>query len=141
MSLIEFALGTPVEDAAQAAQTAAVTEAQRQAWLVVGHSPVPGTSEWEQEQATGVGLERQRAWQLLNMRIQLAAGLDPFEEVLQLRRIGETWATIGRAAGMTRQSAHEKWGQRVLSVLDRYGSGELGGPVADDDPVGVTGER
>ena len=80
-----------------------------------------------------VAAREQRAWQLLNMRIQLAAGLDPFEEVLQLRRMGETWATIGRAAGMTRQSAHERWGQRVLSVLDRYGSGELGGPVADDD--------
>ncbi len=133
MSLIERALDTPVDDAAQAAQIAAVTEAQRQAWLVVGHNPVPGTSEWEQDQATGVGLERQRAWQLLNMRIQLAAGLDPFEEVVQLRRMGETWATIGRAAGMTRQSAHERWGRRVLSVLDRYGLGEVGGPVADDE--------
>lgn len=132
MSLIELALDTPVDDAAQAAQTAAVAEAQRQAWLVVGHSAAPGTHEWEQDEATGLGPERQRAWQLLNMRIQLAAGLDPFEEVIQLRRMGETWAIIGRAAGMTRQSAHERWGQRVLSVLDRYGSGELGGPVADD---------
>ena len=68
------------------------------------------------------------------MRIQLAAGLDPFEEVLMLRRLGQTWSTIGRAAGMTRQSAHERWGSRVLGVLDRYGTGELGGPVAQDDP-------
>jgi hypothetical protein len=134
MSLIDLALDAPVDDAARSAQHAAVIEANRQAWLVVGHSPAPGTREWERDEATGLGIERQRAWQLLNMRIQLAAGLDPFEEVVMLRRMGETWARIGRAAGMTRQSAHERWGQRVLTVLDRYGSGELGGPVADDDP-------
>lgn len=140
MSLIDLALNTPVEDAARSAQTAAVIEANRQASLLVGDSPVPGTREWEQDQATGLGVERQRAWQLLNLRIQLAAGLDPVEEVVMLRRMGATWATIGRAAGMTRQSAHERWGHRVLNVLDRYGTGELGGPVADDDPAGVAGE-
>lgn len=139
MSLIDLALDTPVEDAARSAQTAAVIEANRQAWLVIGSNPLPGTHEWEQEEATGLGTERQRAWQLINLRIQLAAGLDAFEEVVMMRRMGETWATIGRAAGMTRQSAHERWGHRVLSVLDRYGSGELGGPVADDDPADPTG--
>ena len=135
MTLMDQALDVLVDDAARAAHNAAVAEANRQARLLLGNGPRPGTSEWDRDGTTGVNLERQRAWQLLTMRIQLAAGLDPLEEVLELRRMGETWATIGRAAGMTRQSAHEKWGARVLAVLDRYGAGDLGGPVAEDDPA------
>jgi hypothetical protein len=37
------------------------------------------------------------------------------------------------AAGITRQAAHERWGRRVTQVLDRYRTGEPGGPVADDE--------
>lgn len=135
MSLLERALEIPVVRPAAAAKNAAVTEAGRQAELLLGVGPLPGTAEHDDEHGSGRDLERQRAWQLLTLRIQLAVGFDPLEEVLQLRRTGETWATIGRAAGMTRQSAHERWGSRVLAILDRYGTGELGGPVADDDPT------
>jgi hypothetical protein len=34
-------------------------------------------------------------------------------KVAQARAAGETWAAIGDAAGMTRQSAHERWGKSV----------------------------
>ncbi len=139
MRLIEQALNVPIGNAAVAAHNAAVTESGRQARTLIGNGPLPGTAEWGRGSATGAGNDRQRAWQLLTLRIQLAAGLDPVEEVLALRRMGETWAIIGRAAGMTRQSAHEKWGARVLAVLDRYGTGELGGPVADDEPAETPG--
>ncbi|HEY5148421.1 MAG TPA: hypothetical protein VIJ23_01075 [Mycobacterium sp.] len=50
--------------------------------------------------------------------------------------MGATRAVIGAAAGMTRQSAHERWHAATLAVLDRYGWGELGGPVAEDMPAG-----
>jgi hypothetical protein len=53
--------------------------------------------------------------------------------VIGLRRWGATWELIARAAGTSRQAAHERWGRRVIEVLDRYGTGQLGGPVADDE--------
>lgn len=40
-----------------------------------------------------------------------------FEDAVQMavtlhrRRHGTTWAEIGRAAGITRQSAHKRWGR------------------------------
>jgi len=83
-----------------------------------------------------VDAAQQLAWQLACLRIELAAGWEPIETVVSLRRFGATWAVIGAAAGMTRQSAHERWHAPTLAVLDRYGSGEMGGPVADDEPVG-----
>lgn len=42
------------------------------------------------------------------------------------------------AAGISRQAAHARWGRRVRAILDRYGTGDPGGPVADD--VGDLGE-
>ena len=51
MSLVELALNAPVESAAEAARNAAVTEAQRQAWLLLGSSPAPGTSDWKRNTA------------------------------------------------------------------------------------------
>ena len=71
--------------------------------------------------------------QLLHFRIILTAGVDPLPSVVGLRRWGVTWELIARAAGVSRQAAHERWGRRVLEVLDAYGTGELGGPVADDE--------
>lgn len=135
--IIERALTADVAAGARAVTTAAVREAHRQATAIVGASPKPGTAEWSAEAGTGVPEERQRAWQLACLRIELAAGLDGFGEVLMLRRLGATWNQIGAAAGTTRQAAHERWGAQVLAVLDRYGTGELGGPVADDDPAPV----
>lgn len=133
-SMVDRALGADISPSVAAVVRAAVGEAQRQAERIVGERPRPGTPEWEAEAASGAAAERQIAWQLACLRIELAAGLDPFEEVVMLRRAGATWASIGAAAGVTRQSAHERWGARVLAVLDRYGTGQLGGPVADDDP-------
>ncbi|MDJ0113974.1 hypothetical protein QM646_46425, partial [Rhodococcus erythropolis] len=66
--------------------------------------------------------------------IQLAAGIDSTASVMSLRRFGATWATIGRAAGMTRQSAHERWGRRVSDMLDPYGVG-MPPMVPNDDPT------
>ncbi|MET3807348.1 hypothetical protein ABIB25_004371 [Nakamurella sp. UYEF19] len=134
--MIKLALAVDIRRSAVAASDAAVEEAQRQAETILGAAPRPGTPEWLQEDESGASLERQRALQLLCLRIELAAGLDGFEEVLMLRRAGATWAQISAAAGSSRQAAHERWGSRVLEVLDRYGVGELGGPVAGDDPPG-----
>jgi len=95
-----------------------------------GHAPGAPTNP------APVDAAQQLAWQLACLRIELAAGWEPIETVVSLRRFGATWAVIGAAAGMTRQSAHERWHAPTLAVLDRYGSGELGGPVADEEPVG-----
>ena len=73
------------------------------------------------------------AVQLLAFRIEHAAGTDPLGAVAGLRRWGLTWDVIGRAAGMSRQAAHNRWGTQVRQLLDRYGTGELGGPIADDE--------
>lgn len=130
---IEIALTADLAGAAAAVTRAGVSEAQRQAETILSrHLAATAASEPEMQ---GDATDRQLAWQLTCLRIELEAGLDPFEEVVLLRRAGATWATIARAAGTTRQSAHERWGARVLTVLDRYGTGELGGPVADDDPL------
>ncbi|MGD9989711.1 hypothetical protein [Pseudonocardia sp.] len=37
------------------------------------------------------------------------------------------WEVIARAAGVTRQSAHERWARPGADVLDGYGTGELPG--------------
>ena len=93
----------------------------------------PGTAEWEAEQTTERPGDRAIAWQLVSLRVQLAAGLDGLETVIVLRVQGATWAVIGRAAGMSRQSAHERWGARATMVLDPQGTG-LPTNVADDAP-------
>ncbi len=48
--------------------------------------------------------------------------------MIGLRRWGATWELIARAGGTSRQAAYERWGKRVREVLDRYHSGDLGGP-------------
>lgn len=61
------------------------------------------------------------AGSLLSLRVQVAAGLDGIETVNVLRMQGATWAAIGEAVGMSRQSAHERWSARVTGVLDPIG--------------------
>lgn len=134
-AVVDRALHADVVGYAAAVTNAALCEAQHQAHRLVGEGPLPGTPQWEAEQDTPLPMERQRAWQLACLRIELAAGMDALEEVVQLRRCGASWTQIAQAAAITRQSAHERWSTRVLAVLDRYGTGQLGGPVVDDDAL------
>jgi hypothetical protein len=130
---VNHALTVDVTAAAAAARDAATLEAGRQADRLVGTPPRPGTPEWEAEEGTELPALRERAWQLVQLRMDLAAGLDPIGNLISLRRGGATWELIGRAAGVSRQSAHERWSARVTEVLDRYGTGEKTGPIADDE--------
>lgn len=117
MTLVTTALSADVTAAAAAVQVAAVAEAGRQADALLGPWPVPGSVEWHAEEGTDRPRERERAWQLLQLRIGLGAGLDPFPVVIGLRRHGASWAQIAEAAGVTRQSAHERWAARVADLL------------------------
>ena len=117
------ALATPVDDAVRSASAAAASEAFSQAQDLLGPRP---TTEAELEQWNV-------AVQVLAFRIEHATGVDALGAVVGLRRWGVTWETIGRAAGMSRQAAHTRWGAPSRAVLDRYGTGELGGPVAADE--------
>ncbi|MFK3982827.1 hypothetical protein ACI2K4_20925 [Micromonospora sp. NPDC050397] len=131
--LMNTALTVDVSRAAQAAEHAAANEASQQADLLLGGRPVPGSAQWQAEQDGPVGAQREVAAQLLRFRIELKTGIDPTGSLIGLRRWGVTWELIARAAGISRQAAHERWGRRVRQVLDPYGTGELGGPVADDE--------
>lgn len=115
---IENVLTLDVTVAAQAVTAAAVAELDRHADAIVGVPPLPGSAEWEAEQGTDEADRREIAWQLVAFRIALGAGLDPLPHLIGLRRIGISWETIGRAAGITRQSAHERWANRIALVLD-----------------------
>jgi hypothetical protein len=117
--LIETALRADVTAAAAAVQVAAVTEAGRQADALLGEPPLPGSPEWRAEEGTDAAAHRQRAWELLQLRIGLGAGLDPLPTLIGLRRSGATWEQIATAAGITRQSAHERWATKVAAVLER----------------------
>jgi hypothetical protein len=118
---IDIALGVDITPAAAAVQVAAVTEAGRQADALLGEPPLPGSLEWHAEEGSGAPAQRQRAWELLQLRIGLGAGLDPLPVLIGLRRAGASWEQIGRAAGITRQSAHERWAAQVSAVLEpRY---------------------
>jgi hypothetical protein len=114
---VEFALTVDVAAAGAAVQVAAVEEAGRQADALLGEWPRPGSVEWHAEEGTATPLLRERAWQLLQLRIGLVAGVDTFWTVLSLRRHGSTWEEIARAAGITRQSAHERWAPRIAALL------------------------
>jgi hypothetical protein len=119
---IRAALDADVTAAAAAVQVAAVAEAGRQADTLLrdaglGEWPVPGSVEWHGEEGTATPVRRERAWQLLQLRIGLGAGLDPLPTLIGLRRHGSTWEEIARAAGVTRQSAHERWAARVHAVI------------------------
>jgi len=115
--LVALALDVDVTAAAGAVQVAAVAEAGRQADAVLGAWPVPGSVEWHAEEGTDRPRQRERAWQLLQLRIGLAAGMDPLPVLIGLRRHGASWEQIARAAGVSRQSAHERWAGRVGAVL------------------------
>ncbi|GGF93900.1 hypothetical protein GCM10007304_04620 [Rhodococcoides trifolii] len=123
-----------ITDATRAVVDAGALEAGRHADELVGTGPLPGTPAWDAEQGTDIPAQRQLAWHLLSLRIQRAAGLDGIETVVVLRVQGATWSAIGRATGMTRQSAHERWGARAAAVLDPMGTGQ---PeiVARDEPT------
>jgi hypothetical protein len=143
-SFTELALTADITMATTAAVQAGVAEAQRQASRIVGTDGLtadsgrvdPARTDPANSDPAHIHPAQLMAWQLACLRIEFAAGWEPIETVVSLRRFGATWAVIGAAAGMTRQSAHERWNAGTLAVLDRYGSGELGGPVADDRPVG-----
>jgi hypothetical protein len=111
--LLERALTANVDAAASAVTLAAVAEAERWADTVIGTPPLPGTPEWEAEQDTDLPARRERAWQVVQLRVELAAGMDPVRTLVGLRRTGATWDLIGKAAGITRQSAHERWAARL----------------------------
>ncbi|MDN5749331.1 MAG: hypothetical protein L0H64_12570 [Pseudonocardia sp.] len=115
------ALTVDVTAAASAVQVAAVAEAGRQADAILGPWPVPGGIEWHAEEGTDVPVRRERAWQLLQLRIGLGAGLDPLPTLVGLRRHGATWEEIARAAGMSRPAAHERWAADVSAVLEPSG--------------------
>lgn len=120
---LSAALAADLEDAIRAAHTAASVETFTQAQRLLGPRPSSDASleEWNV------------AVQVLAFRIEHAAGVDALGSVIGLRRWGVTWDTIGKAAGVSRQAAHTRWGAQARAVLDRYGTGELGGPVAADE--------
>ncbi|MFI8566122.1 hypothetical protein ACIGGF_06115 [Rhodococcus sp. NPDC078407] len=134
MDPIILATEADITAATRAVVTAAATEAGRIADEIIGTGPLPGTPEWEAEQSTDLPARRSIAWHLLSLRVQLAAGLDGIETVVVLRVSGATWATIGTAVGMSRQSAHERWGARSAAVLDPVGDG-LPEIVPNDSPT------
>ncbi|MFD1532410.1 hypothetical protein [Pseudonocardia aurantiaca] len=115
---MDLALTVDVTAAAAAVQVVAVTEAGRQADAILGEPPLPGSLEWHAEEGTDVPVQRQRAWELLQLRIGLGAGLDPLPTLVGLRRHGATWEQIAQAAGITRQSAHERWAAKVTVILE-----------------------
>lgn len=134
MDPITLATEADITAATRAVVTAAATEAGRIADEIIGTGPLPGTPDWEAEQSTDLPARRSVAWHLLSLRVQLAAGLDGIETVVVLRVQGTTWATIGTAVGMSRQSAHERWGARSAAILDPVGDG-LPEVVPTDTPA------
>ncbi|MTD16143.1 hypothetical protein GIS00_19575 [Nakamurella sp. YIM 132087] len=127
--LIERALTVGVGDGAGEVQAVALAEVNRQVDALLGPRPVPGTPEHEAVADDGGRYERAR--QLLALRLTLQAGLDARWDVLALRRWGVTWELVGRAAGVSRQSAHERWSPWIREVLSR-GGGELDALAAPD---------
>ncbi|MDR7278472.1 hypothetical protein [Catenuloplanes atrovinosus] len=129
----DMALAVDLTAATAAVTSAAVLEVSRQADALLGGRRIPGGPGWEEWSGSAAEAEWEVANQLVQLRLCLAANLDPLFIVLGLRRWGVTWEVIAKAAGTSRQAAHERWGRRVLEILDGYGTGELGGPVADDE--------
>lgn len=80
-------------------------------------------------------LERIELWRVLRERID--EGID--DAVAGARLRGDSWDTIGRAAGMTRQAAHGRWA-KVLDPADTGppGDQEQKAPTA---PVAKEGRR
>lgn len=125
---VDGAMRIDVSSAALAVHNVAVDETRRQVDQLMGGRPVPGSPEWAAISGTTAGTQRELATQLLQLRIELTVGLDPLGTVVGLRRWGATWEQISHAAGASRQTAYERWGERVRDVLDRYRTGDLGGP-------------
>lgn len=123
---LDTAMSTDLDTAVRGAQATAVGAAFTQAQKLLGDQPQSGADAADAEKWNV-------AVQVLAFRIEHAAGFDAFGSVVGLRRWGVTWDVIGRAAGMSRQAAHARWGAQVRATLDRYGTGEMGGPVADDE--------
>ncbi len=123
--LTRAAIDIDITDATRAVETAAITAISAQADRLIPLGPEPGTDAWDAEQSTAIPAARQIAWNLVVLRIGLAVGLDAARPVADLRRIGASWALIGAASGVSRQAAHERWGEAVRAHLDPYGTGEL----------------
>lgn len=115
---VELALTVDVTPAGAAVQVAAVTEAGRQADALLGEPPVPGSVEWHAEEGTPAPVQRERAWQLLQLRIGLAAGLDPLPVLVGLRRHGSSWEQIALAAALSPHEARQRWSGAVAAVLE-----------------------
>ena len=130
---IDTALAVDLTAATAAVTSAAVLEVSRQADALLGGRKAAGDPGWEEWAGSDEAHEWELANQLVQLRLSLAADLDPLLVVLGLRRWGVTWEMIAKAAGTSRQAAHERWGRRVTEILDGYGTGQLGGPVADDE--------
>ena len=80
-------------------------------------------------------LERIELWRALRERID--TGMD--EAVAGARLRGDSWGTIGRAAGMTRQAAHGRWA-KVLDPADT-GNASDEKPKAPELPEAKAGPR
>ena len=80
------------EEVPYLAERPEVEDAARELWRV---EHVFGTDAVGEVQAAAVGAAR------AELRLETAVAL--------ARHSGASWETIGRAAGMTRQSAHERW--------------------------------
>ncbi len=113
----DLALTVDVTAAGAAVQVAAVTEAGRQADALLGEPPIPGSVEWHAEESTDVSVRRERAWQLLQLRIGLAAGLDPLPTLIGLNRHGAGWDEIALAMGTTPPAARAEWDPRITAIL------------------------
>ena len=88
------------------------------------------------EAISGAGpLERIELWRSLRERID--EGIE--EAVAGARMSGDSWDTIGRAAGMSRQAAHGRWAK----VLDPADTGEPSDqePKAPKTPAVKEGRR
>lgn len=52
-----------------------------------------------------------------DLTLRIAEAQEELERaVARARAAGESWSSIGAAAGVTRQSAHERWGSRATLV-------------------------
>ncbi|GAB3807234.1 hypothetical protein [Micromonospora zhanjiangensis] len=86
--LLTHALTVDVAAATAAAVAAAVDEASQQADRLLGGRPVPGSARWTAEDGTPTAADREVAAQVVRLRIELAAGLDPIGSLVGLRRWG-----------------------------------------------------
>lgn len=58
----------------------------------------------------------EQRWAVLVVRIVAAARMDPLQAVADARRRGTSWAAIGRALGVTMQTAHGRFAERVRGM-------------------------